>query len=609
MIVVLKHNVPDEKRNQLITWLRNQQIDVHPSLGEYQTVLGLVGDTSRIDMSLLESLDIVDSVKRVSDPFKCCNRKFHPDDTVVSVGDAKFGGGHFAMIAGPCSVESEEQIVYVAKAVKAAGAQLLRGGAFKPRTSPYDFQGLHGEGIRLLEIAKQETGLPIVTELMNIKHLPLFENVDVIQIGARNMQNYDLLKEMGTVKKPILLKRGLANTLKELLMSAEYIMASGNDNVILCERGIRTFDDYTRNTLDLAAVPMLHELSHLPVIVDPSHSTGINRLADDAGGGRLRGRRRDRRGSQRPHPCPVRRCAVSDLRAVCRGRPQGARSARGGGGMTVGIVGLGLIGGSFAKAYHAAGWTVYGYDVDESMLAFAQLADAVNAPLTMENIGTCDLVLLCVRPLAAIGYLRETAPHIGRKPVVIDCCGTKRVVCAAAFPLAEQYRFTYLGGHPMAGTQYSGFGHARANLYHNAPMVIVPPAFDNIELLSRVQELLRPAGFGSYSVTTAEKHDEMIAFTSQMAHLVSNAYIKSPTARAHKGFSAGSYKDMTRVAWLNAPMWSELFLENRDNMLHELDCLMDRLMEYRTAIAEDDPDALTQLLEDGKKRKEEVDGR
>ena len=278
MIVVLKHNVPEEKRNQLINWLRSQRIDVHPSLGEYQTVLGLVGDTSRIDMSLLESLDIVDSVKRVSDPFKCCNRKFHPDDTVVSVGDTKFGGGHFAMIAGPCSVESEEQIVYVAKAVKDAGAQLLRGGAFKPRTSPYDFQGLHGEGIRLLEIAKQETGLPIVTELMNIKHLPLFENVDVIQIGARNMQNYDLLKEMGSVKKPILLKRGLANTLKELLMSAEYIMASGNDNVILCERGIRTFDDYTRNTLDLAAVPMLHELTHLPVIVDPSHSTGLARM-------------------------------------------------------------------------------------------------------------------------------------------------------------------------------------------------------------------------------------------------------------------------------------------------------------------------------------------
>ena len=278
MIVILKNGAAEEKKNQLIDWLKEQGLQIHTSVGEYQTVLGLVGDTSRVDMDLIASLGIVDSVKRVTEPFKCCNRKFHPDDTVVSVGDAKFGGGHFAMIAGPCSVESEEQIVYVAKAVKAAGAQLLRGGAFKPRTSPYDFQGLHGEGIRLLEIAKQETGLPIVTELMNIKHLPLFDNVDVIQIGARNMQNYDLLKEMGSVKKPILLKRGLANTLKELLMSAEYIMASGNDNVILCERGIRTFDDYTRNTLDLAAVPMLHELSHLPVIVDPSHSTGINRL-------------------------------------------------------------------------------------------------------------------------------------------------------------------------------------------------------------------------------------------------------------------------------------------------------------------------------------------
>ena len=278
MIVVLKHNVPEEKRNQLINWLRSQRIDVHPSLGEYQTVLGLVGDTSRIDMSLLESLDIVDSVKRVSDPFKCCNRKFHPDDTVVSVGDAKFGGGHFAMIAGPCSVESEEQIVYVAKAVKAAGAQLLRGGAFKPRTSPYAFQGLKAEGLELLKIARQETGLPIVTDIMSVSTLELFEDVDVIQVGARNMQNFDLLMELGRLDKPILLKRGLANTMKELLMSAEYIMASGNEKVILCERGVRTFETYTRNTLDLSAVPMLHELSHLPVIVDPSHATGIASL-------------------------------------------------------------------------------------------------------------------------------------------------------------------------------------------------------------------------------------------------------------------------------------------------------------------------------------------
>ena len=277
--------------------------------------------------------------------------------------------------------------------------------------------------------------------------------------------------------------------------------------------------------------------------------------------------------------------------------------------MTIGIVGLGLIGGSFAKAYHAAGWTVLGYDTDESVLSFAQLADAVDEPLTMDNIGSCELVLLCVRPQAAIGYLRQAAPHIGEKPLVIDCCGTKRVVCSQAFPLAKEYGFRYLGGHPMAGTQYSGFGHARANLYHNAPMVIVPPDFDDIELLTRAKELLSPAGFSRYSVTTAENHDEMIAFTSQMAHLVSNAYIKSPTAKAHKGFSAGSYKDMTRVAWLNAPMWSELFLENRDCLLRELDCLMERLMEYRAAIADNDSAALTQLLEDGKKRKEEVDGR
>ncbi len=278
MIVVLKHGVSVDSRDQLIGWLKNLGLNIHVSEGNYQTILGLVGDTSRVDMDLVSSLDIVDSVKRVSEPFKCCNRKYHPDDTVVQVGDVKIGGGNFCMIAGPCSVETEEQIVAVAKAVKASGANMLRGGAFKPRTSPYDFAGLKAEGIELLKIARQETGLPIVTEIMSITDLPLFDDVDVLQVGARNMQNFDLLRELGKTNKPILLKRGLANTLKELLMSAEYIMASGNEQVILCERGIRTFDDYTRNTLDLAAVPMLHELSHLPVIVDPNHATGINRL-------------------------------------------------------------------------------------------------------------------------------------------------------------------------------------------------------------------------------------------------------------------------------------------------------------------------------------------
>ena len=274
MIVILKHGVDKEMRLPLIDWLKGQGLGVHISDGDYQTVLGLIGDTSHVDMDLIASLGIVDSVKRVSDPFKCCNRKFHPEDTVVTVGETKIGGGNFAMIAGPCSVESEEQIVTVARAVKAAGATLLRGGAFKPRTSPYDFQGLKAEGIELLKIAREATGLPIVTEIMSVEHLPLFEDVDVIQVGARNMQNFDLLRKLGQLRKPILLKRGLANTLKEFLMSAEYIMAGGNEQVILCERGIRTFDDYTRNTLDLAAVPMLHELTHLPVIVDPSHATG-----------------------------------------------------------------------------------------------------------------------------------------------------------------------------------------------------------------------------------------------------------------------------------------------------------------------------------------------
>ena len=278
MIIVLKPNTKEERRKQLIDWLKGMNLGVHISDGQFQTVLGLIGDTSKVDMDLLASLDIVDTVKRVSETFKCVNRKFHPDDTVIDVNGVKIGGGNFALIAGPCSVESEDQIVTVAKAVKEAGANLFRGGAFKPRTSPYDFQGLGAEGIRLLKIAREETGLPIVTEIMNIADLPLFEDVDVLQVGARNTQNYDLLKELGNLNKPILLKRGLAGTLKELLMSAEYIMSNGNEQVILCERGIRTYSDYMRNTLDLSAVPMLQELSHLPVIVDPSHATGIARM-------------------------------------------------------------------------------------------------------------------------------------------------------------------------------------------------------------------------------------------------------------------------------------------------------------------------------------------
>ncbi|MBQ7817666.1 MAG: 3-deoxy-7-phosphoheptulonate synthase [Oscillospiraceae bacterium] len=278
MIAVLKHGTTPQQTDHLVAWLRSMNLDVHISEGQDITILGLIGDTSRVDMDLLGSLEIVDTVKRVSEPFKQANRKFHPADTVIEVGNARFGGGHFAMIAGPCSVESEDQIIEVATAVKAAGADVLRGGAFKPRTSPYAFQGMKDEGIRLLLKAKEATGLPIITEIMNIRALDLFADVDIIQVGARNMQNFDLLQELGKTNKPILLKRGLANTLQELLMSAEYIMSEGNENVILCERGIRSFETYTRNTLDLSAVPVLHELTHLPVVVDPSHATGKSKL-------------------------------------------------------------------------------------------------------------------------------------------------------------------------------------------------------------------------------------------------------------------------------------------------------------------------------------------
>ena len=279
MIIIVKPETKKERVNDLIHWIESQNLRTHLSTGDYSTIIGVIGDTSKLDSDLIRGLDIVENVKRVSEPYKNANRKFHPQDSVIQVGADKrlVGGGHFAMIAGPFSVESEEQIISVAQSVKAAGATMLRGGAFKPRTSPYAFQGLKADGIELLVKAKQATGLPIVTEIMNANHLPLFEDVDVIQVGARNMQNFELLKELGHTRKPILLKRGLANTLQELLMSAEYIMAGGNENVILCERGIRTFETATRNTLDLSAVAALHEMTHLPVIVDPSHATGVAR--------------------------------------------------------------------------------------------------------------------------------------------------------------------------------------------------------------------------------------------------------------------------------------------------------------------------------------------
>ena len=281
MIIIIKKNADEAQVENLKTLLRSRNIDPHVSKGSMQTLIGCVGDVAHLDPGLIEALDVVESVQRIQEPYKAANRKFHPDDSVIDCSGVKLGGGNFGVVAGPCSVESEEQIVGIARAVKAAGASMLRGGAFKPRTSPYSFQGLGAEGLKMLTVAKRETGLPIVTELMDFNDIELFNDVDVIQIGARNMQNFQLLKEVGSyTQKPVLLKRGMSATIQELLMSAEYIMSSGNPNVILCERGIRTFETALRNTLDLGVVPLLHRLSHLPVMVDPSHATGFAHMVD-----------------------------------------------------------------------------------------------------------------------------------------------------------------------------------------------------------------------------------------------------------------------------------------------------------------------------------------
>ncbi len=276
--------------------------------------------------------------------------------------------------------------------------------------------------------------------------------------------------------------------------------------------------------------------------------------------------------------------------------------------MTVGILGLGLIGGSLARAYSLSGHTVYAVEQNESMLSFAMLAGAVDGKLNEETIPQCDLILLAIYPEGSASWLKEHAHIISNNTLVMDCCGTKEEICRECFPLAEQYGFTFVGGHPMAGSQFSGFKYSRADLFEGAPMVMVPPVFDNMQLLDRVKNALKPCNFGSFSVTTAKDHDKMIAFTSQMPHILSNAFIKSPTAMNHKGFSAGSYKDLTRVAWLNPQMWAELFLENKDNVLYELDYYINSLQDYRDAIAAGQEDKLIALLDEGKKRKEQVDG-
>lgn len=277
--------------------------------------------------------------------------------------------------------------------------------------------------------------------------------------------------------------------------------------------------------------------------------------------------------------------------------------------MIIGIVGLGLIGGSLAKAYKSADHTVFGFDTDDAVLGFAQMAGAVDGTLNHETIGKCDVLLIALYPEAAVDYLKDIAPCVSKEALVIDCCGVKRHVCELCFEIAKQHGFTFVGGHPMAGTHNSGFKHSKAALFKGAAMILVPPVFDDIMLYDRIEKALAPVGFGRLTITTAEKHDAMIAFTSQMAHIVSNAFIKSPTAREHKGYSAGSYKDLTRVAWLNPDMWAELFLENRDVLINELDIFINSIGKYRDALIKNDHSELRELLNEGRMIKEELDGR
>ena len=632
MIAILKESASDEAVSHIVSWIEKKGLKTEVSRGENETIIGLVGDTTKIDPFLLESMDVVERVQRVSEPFKRANRKFHPEDSVIDCGHGvKIGGDQFQVIAGPCSVEGEN-LIRIARRVKAAGATMLRGGAYKPRTSPYAYQGMGPAGLDLLCEASAELDMPIVTEIMDPRDVQVFldKKIDVMQIGARNAQNFPLLKEVGKTKTPILLKRGMSGTIDELLMAAEYIMSEGNDNVILCERGIRTFETRTRNTFDLNAVPVLHHLSHLPVVADPSHATGYTRYVEPmalaatacgANGLEIEVHDEPSRawsdGAQALTPDQfddtMRRIrAIRDV--VCQETMEKAmgtvRNARvnQGGPKCAGIVGLGLIGGSFARGYAQAGVRVLAWDPDDDVMTAASMG-TVAGELNDETLGECDIIVLACYPEACIEWLEAHAQALADAtdtdaimgPVVIDTVGVKGIVCERAFELAREHGFYFVGAHPMAGTQFSGYAHSRADLFQGAPLVLVPPAVDDalkLELLGQVREMVRPLGFGKFSVTSATEHDRVIAFTSQLAHVVSNAYVKSPTAQVHHGFSAGSYRDLTRV---------ELMIDDADALAFEIDHLIESLGAYSRALKERDQRYLENLLAEGDRIKRALD--
>lgn len=612
MIIVLKPNQRQETINEFVNKLTtNYDVQVNTWVGTQSTVLGLIGDTTAIDSEYVAAQEFVESVKRVQEPYKKANRKFHPDNTVISLPTGqKIGDGSLALIAGPCSVESEDQICEIAESVKRSGAMFLRGGAFKPRTSPYAFQGMKAEGLELLSKAKKKTGLPIVTEIMSIEHLPLFEDVDIIQVGARNMQNFELLRQLGKTRKPILLKRGLANTIEELLMSAEYIMAEGNEQVILCERGIRTYETMTRNTLDISAVPVIKKLSHLPVIVDPSHASGINWLIEPlaiaaaaiGADGLIIEVHNDPShalcdGAQSITPVQFDALAAKVKEAFRNG--SGAMKKK------IVLVGLGLIGGSLAKALKlSTEHEVLGVDISDETLLDACSCGAIDRKATLQDLEEADMIYLCVYPEEVIRFIEEYGKRLKSDCIVTDTCGIKKQVCRQMNLLQANGNFIFVGGHPMAGKERSGFSASDPSIFVGASYLITPCGAPEWAV-EEVSSLAKGMGFGRVVLTTPEKHDQIIAFTSQVPHVLACAYVMSPRCREHQGFSAGSYRDVSRVALINDELWSRLFLDNREALLREIDTLIGNLEKLRDAVAGQEEGELRGLLQAAARIKQE----
>ena len=627
MVVIMKREFTPEQLEAAVHTMEEGGVKVMVSKGAETTILGAEGNAEHIDQEKLSLLPGVERVMRVTEPYKKANRKYHPEDTVIELSNGRsVGGNRLAVIAGPCSVESEAQIVGVAQAVKASGAAALRGGAFKPRTSPYAFQGMGNDGIRLLQEAKEATGLPIVTEIMSTDNVEMFEMcVDVIQVGARNMQNFDLLKQLGKTSKPILLKRGLSSTIEEWLMSAEYIMAGGNHRVILCERGIRTFETYTRNTLDLSAVLAVKQLSHLPVVVDPSHACGkawmVERMSLAAVAAGADGLIIEVHNDP-PHALCDGAQSITPAQfdtlmgrltalAPCVGRelwPALSNEEECAMKQTMLIVGLGLIGGSLALALKGfEDFEIVGVDVSQPTLRYAAehgVGDRVTEDAAAE-LPQADVVALALHPQGIVDFLARYRDAFKPGALVWDVCGVKTAILEAAQVLPGTVDF--IGCHPMAGTEFSGVEHAFAEMFRDSHFLLVPRDDSRPEHIALLERLAAYIGCKDVCRTTAQAHDALIAYTSQMMHLIAVSVCDDPELFQCRGFEGSSFRGCTRVAALDVGLWTQLFSLNQPALLAAVDRLLDNLQSYRDALASGNRAALAEKLAHSAARKREMD--